>query len=98
VPPLYPRSLLYLVSGLFEDEPDQPLVGMARYITDTEVYNEAEVTTVRRFLLTPRERSIWSQEDRGAGLTSDARKHGAFDATVGAYTKTMESALHFLSH
>jgi hypothetical protein len=97
-PPLYPRSLLYLVSGLFEDEPDQPLVGMARYVTETQVYDEAQAAAVRTFLMEPRGRSVWSQEDRGLGLASDARRHGAFDETTGAFIKTMQATLHLLTH
>lgn len=31
-PLLYPHSLLYLVSGLFEDRPDSPLIGLARHL------------------------------------------------------------------
>ncbi|NIV36836.1 MAG: hypothetical protein GWN58_47600, partial [Anaerolineae bacterium] len=33
-PLLYPHSLLYLISGLFEAEPDTPLVGLARHHHD----------------------------------------------------------------
>ena len=31
-PFLYPHSLLYLVSGVFEDRPDHPIVGLARHL------------------------------------------------------------------
>ena len=32
LPVAYPHSLLYLVSGLFEDVPDTPLIGLARHL------------------------------------------------------------------
>lgn len=32
MPAVYPHSLLYLVSGLFEDKPDTPLLGLARHL------------------------------------------------------------------
>ena len=35
VPVIYPASLLYFVSGLLEDEADQPLIGMQRYLAST---------------------------------------------------------------
>jgi hypothetical protein len=98
VPPLYPRSLLYLVSGLFEDEPDQPLLGMQRYQTATEAYDEPHVNEVRTFLTSKPDRVVWSIEERGSGLVSDAHKHGGFDQTTGSFVKTMQAVMYLLSH
>lgn len=97
VPPLYPRSLLYLVSGLFEDEPDQPLAGMERYLSRANVYDEEEVRTVRNFLTKHAERTVWSETDGGLGLSSNARKHGGFDDTAGSMIETMRSVVHVLN-
>ena len=97
-PPLYPRSLLYLVSGLFEDEPDQPLLGMQRYETAIPVYDEPEVNEVRAFVASEPNRAVWSIEDRGSGLVSDARRHGGFDQTAGSFIKTMAAVTYLLNH
>ena len=35
MPLLYPHSLLYLVSGIFEDQPDYPLLGLDRHLQGT---------------------------------------------------------------
>lgn len=96
-PPLYPRSLLYMVSGLFEDETDQPLAGMERYLARTTVYDEEEVKTVREFLIRSAEQTIWSEVAGGPGLSSNARKHGGLDETSGTMNKTMLSVLQTLS-
>jgi len=98
-PPLYPRSLLYMVSGLFEDEADQPLVGMERYATGTAVYEGGDVQAVRAFVTVPSERSVWSCADHGLGLASDAIKHGGFDETGPQQAvKTMQSVAYLLGH
>lgn len=84
VPGVYPRSLLYLVSGLLERDgqeesvPDMPLVGMQRYFNDPNTYDMPEVTRVRRYLNQP-DHLVWSVTDGGPGMSSDARTHGAFD-------------------
>lgn len=97
-PPLYPRSLLYLVSGLFEDEADRPLLGMERFFKKAAIYKGGDVQAVRAFLSLPSERAVWSREDRGPGLVSDALKHGDFDSVDATYsTKTMQSVAKFLT-
>ena len=95
-PPLYPRSLLYLVSGLFEDEPDQPLTGMQRYLDRPAVYDQEEVQKVRDFLKKPN-RTVWSDATGGPGLSSDARKHGGLDEVEGELIKTMQNVVHTLA-
>jgi hypothetical protein len=78
LPPLYTRSLLYLVSGLLEDEPDMPIVGMKRFY-EGDQFGEAQekVDAVRSYLA---ERpSVWSSVSGGPGLASAAASHGAFD-------------------
>src|SRR5262249_2063072 len=39
VPGLYPRSLLYFISGVLESEPDRPLIGMQRYHLDAPPFD-----------------------------------------------------------
>jgi hypothetical protein len=84
VPPLaiYPRSLLYFVSGVLEDEADKPIVGMQRFYSGQPPFDEAaypEIEIVRRFLAATPGRTVWSEADGGTGLASAARSHGDFD-------------------
>ena len=108
VPGVYPRSLLYFVSGVVERELDNsaydmPLVGMQRYfnmqhrLTKLLVYRQPEVERVRQFLAqSPERRSeVWSEEDRGPGLASDAIRHGAFTDT-GERSRTIAAVQHLL--
>ena len=48
--PLYPRSLLYLISGVLEGRDDVPLLGMERYLTGRSPYNTNSFKKVRGFL------------------------------------------------
>jgi len=103
VPGVYPRSLLYLVSGLLECDsaensvPDMPLVGMQRYFSNEGIYNMPDVQRVRRFLAEPgQNRLVWAVSDNGPGMSSDARKHGAFDDAP-SETNTMLHVCHMLS-
>jgi hypothetical protein len=107
VPAIYPRSLLYLVSGSFEIEADPkqlgaydlPLVGMQRYYAQAAVYPQEEVEKVRQFLAAnAQRRQVWSVDARVDGLGCDARKHGEFflDANWQP-TQTMKSIQHILS-
>lgn len=85
---VYPRSLLYLVSGVVEKEADKsasdfPILGMERYFTKAEVYEQPEIQRVRQFFMqvTDKRSEVWSEADRGSGLVSDAIRHGGFDST-----------------
>ncbi len=106
VPVLYPRSLLYLVSGAFEKEGggdgayDLPLLGMERYHIGTDVYKQPEVEQVRQFLAGDPKRQVWSVEAGGLGLDCDTRRHGDFflDAQTRQPTRAMYSVLHVLEH
>jgi hypothetical protein len=85
VPFVYPRSLLYLVSGILEggtdgkSAADVPLVGMQRYYTGKDVYSDEDVGVVRDFMSGPGDRSVWSPSSAGGGLSSGAVRHGDFD-------------------
>jgi len=77
VPVLYPASLLYMVSGLFEDEGgDTPIVGMQRYFSGAEPYLTSDIESVTNYI---QDRCIWSIAPGGPGLATSAVRHSAFD-------------------
>jgi hypothetical protein len=78
----YPRSLLYFVSGVLEQEADEPLVGMERYYSGTGPYDAGsfpEIAEVKRVLGGFRRALVWSESNEGPGLNSASKKHGDFD-------------------
>jgi len=90
VPVLYPASLLYLVSGLFEEPTvDMPIVGMQRYFSEVDPYTSPEIKAVTKYL---RNKCVWSLAEGGAGLACGAGRHGGFDADP----TTRESLKEFL--
>jgi hypothetical protein len=105
VPLLYPRSLLYFVSGVVERRPngdsafDLPLVGMDRFymrgISGNDPFADEELDAVRDFVLADPRRVVWAVHDGGAGLKSDSISHAGFDDT-GESRATMDSVLHLI--
>jgi len=96
-PPLYPRSLLYMISGLLEQpEYDMPILGMQRFLMNEAVYSQPELGTIRRFLGSE-SRQIWAEASDGDGLRSNANRHGGFDATSGENSNTMDSVVFFIT-
>lgn len=82
VPGVYTRSLLYLVSGILEDQPDAPLLGMVRYLSGQEPYLASELIQVRDFLYEDsKNRLVLSKTHPSApdGQRSQSEKHGDFD-------------------
>lgn len=87
VPVLYPASLLYMISGLLEEDAngksafDMPITGMQRYYRRTGVYQQPEVVTARDYLAANAPlREVWSRDSTsGHGRQSTAERHGAFD-------------------
>ena len=76
VPVLYRGSLLYLVSGLCEDEVDNPILGMQRYHERKGTVRAEEHQGRGRVS----EGSLRLVDcERRAGVQSGAVKHGAFD-------------------
>lgn len=82
---LYPRSLLYLVSGLLERDAGGrsvhlPVVGMQRY-HDTRFASLDGVRTVQEYLAAQTDRVVLSPTPATAleGLRAAALRHGAFD-------------------
>jgi hypothetical protein len=97
---LYPSSLLYLVSGLFEadgdaDAVDAPLLGLERFrkwqggaLGPAE---DAAAGAIRAFLAGKDHAEVYAEEDSGAGRRSDGRSHGGMDDDTG----TLESVATF---
>jgi hypothetical protein len=89
VPLIYPRSLLYLVSGLLERSPDGasqpgiPLVGLARFFSADSGSDQKSRRKVRDFVLGSPDRVVWSPATGGPGLSSGATSHGEFDDDEG---------------
>lgn len=78
VPIIYPRSLLYFVSGVLEGEPDVPIMGMQRfYKFDGNAF--PSVARVRAWLDQGNGRRVWSTDETINGLGSKSLKHGDFD-------------------
>ena len=94
IPGVYPLSLLYLVSGILEDEADTPILGMQRYFTDKIPYTLPEVQTTFAYLNKYQTSHIWSLTTAGDGLSSDAKSH----ATFYSEEVTMKSVQYAIEH
>ena len=71
---VYPRSLLYFVSGVLEQEVDMPLLGMHRYFSEKAPYTETPVPEVVAFLNRGEGRLVWSPtEDVAHGGQAERR-------------------------
>ena len=81
VPVIYPASLLYFVSGLLEDEPDQPIAGMQRYLADGtfDADRFPNVEACREFFARYEEALVWSPRSGPPGCASDGAHHQDFD-------------------
>jgi hypothetical protein len=80
VPVIYPASLLYFVSGLLEDEPDQPICGMQRFLDARfDAARFPNVAVCREFFARYDEALVWSPRDAPPGCESDGRHHQDFD-------------------
>ncbi len=82
---VYPRSLLYFISGLLENEgkeSDAFILGLQRHISGfIEYKNEPLLQTVKEFLENTPNTVVYSITDNSAtdGLRCIASKHGDFD-------------------
>lgn len=82
---IYPRSLLYFVSGVVEGDVDAPIVGMQRFIGNERIFSESdfpEVDRVRDYLAEIASRTVWSIATGEPGLASSSTSHGDFDNDV----------------
>ena len=97
VPVVYPASLLYFVSGLLEDEPDQPLTGMQRFL-DAGQFDAGRFPNVeacRQFFARYVNGLVWAPRDAPRGCASDARHHQDVDDRDKA---TLASVTWILQH
>jgi hypothetical protein len=74
VPVVYPRSLLYFVSGVLEGEPAMPVLGLARTLDRVRGDDPPEVKAVRAWLFAQPQSVVFSP-----GETAGALHHGDFD-------------------
>jgi hypothetical protein len=89
---IYPASLLYLVSGLFEltdgvAAPDAPLLGMQRFLGRAPEWlpqgdERDAVTAVQTYIGAVANFAVWAKASGGAGLSSGSTSHGGFDDDV----------------
>jgi hypothetical protein len=81
VPLVYPRSLLYLVSGILDDHPDEPVAGMTRFMQNPP-FSGSKLLSIASFLRTPgSDRLVLSKTADNAprGLRCTAERHQDFD-------------------
>lgn len=79
---IYPRSLLYFISGVLEGEADVPLVGMNRFNADQQLFSKNAfkyIDDVRTWLALKASNCVWSIATGGLGLNSASKSHGDFD-------------------
>ena len=97
IPGVYPLSLLYLVSGILEDEADTPILGMQRYFTDKAPYMLPDVQIAYSYLNKYSTSHIWSLSTGGDGISSDAKSHATFyseKVTIESVKYAIEHGLH----
>jgi hypothetical protein len=78
--PLYPASLLYFVSGVLENESDEPILGMQRFYT-FPVYTAGfpNIASVKAFApLTLPLAFGWADFTQGPGANCDMHSHGGW--------------------
>jgi hypothetical protein len=90
---VYTASLLYLISGILEQEVDTPIAGMHRFLQGSEPFNGNPYDESRAFLKAPGI-LVLAVTDQGAaaGLQSTATAHGDFDEDV----STLGSLKHLI--
>ncbi|CAM1354460.1 lipase family protein [Tenacibaculum halocynthiae] len=79
---IYPRSLLYLISGFLENGFDEYILGLERHTTAMSPYNVPKIVKAHDFIYSSSEkRIVFSVTDDNAplGERSTAKKHGDFD-------------------
>jgi hypothetical protein len=81
VPGVYPRSLLYFISGVLEGDADTPILGLERHTTGASPYASELLTSTHDYLnLAEQNHVVLSRtEAELEGLMSTAARHGDFD-------------------
>jgi hypothetical protein len=95
VPGLYPRSILYLVSGLLEGDEPKPIVGLQRCYRESAEYAGPARAAVRAFFDGPgAAQVVWGpvEENAAPGALSAADRHTTFDDAL-----TWQSIRHLLT-
>lgn len=81
---VYPSSLLYVVSGMLEEEVDAPLLGMMRFGTGKPPFDSQKLQKIRDYLHEPgKERltlSSGNDASSAGSLATRATSHGAFSS------------------
>jgi hypothetical protein len=94
---LYPRSLLYLVSGALEETADEPLLGMQRFHSRQPPFSDEKFPGIKRVLdeiESHQNAWIWSVSAVGDGLNCSSNAHAGFDFE----DATLKSVRHILQH
>jgi hypothetical protein len=95
IPVIYPRSLLYFVSGLLEDAPATPLLGLVRFLDKKRHKGNETLRRIAKFFEGADQGTIiLSPINRELGRCSEAVQHGAFDDDEA----TLKSLFHIISH
>jgi len=96
VPLVYPASLLYFVSGVLEDDRDEPIVGMQRYYGVP--YADAgfdDIASVRTFNYLERDHAFaWALASGAYGANCDMQSHGGWIRA----DQTRESVLYIIKN
>jgi len=81
VPAVYTRSLLYLISGVLEEDADTPIVGLELHSRGKPPFDSPTLMSVHQYLHEDGcQRLILSEIlGAGAGLNSSSHSHGEFD-------------------
>lgn len=82
IPKLYPRSLLYFISGVLENNYDEYILGMHRFSWDSYL-NQSQILSEINEFLSESDRLVLSPTNgNSSGLNSTALDHGAFDEDI----------------
>ena len=96
IPLVYNKSLLYIVSSLCDDDPndDRPILGMQRYWNAKGIYDVSPINEVIAFF--SQNNAVWapSAKSAPAGYRSNAREHGDFPLDQ----ETRDSVCYALQH
>lgn len=77
---VYPRSLLYLISGILEDKSDDLILGLQRHTIGNYPYDDERSVRISDFLK-KEGHTVYAvtKDDAVDGFRSGAKKHGGFD-------------------
>jgi hypothetical protein len=93
---IYPRSLLYLISGILEKESDAHILGMQRHVSGNSPYLGPMFTQIGEFFK-PSGTVVYSitEDQAGDGLRSGSISHGGFDDEG---EPTMDSIMYLIKN